>query len=139
VTRNNANLGEFARYAAVSAVGFAVDFVTLWILSSRLQIPTVGAVTMSFLLGGVCVYLLSLRYVFAFRRLGNVVIESTSFIALGLVGLAANLAIVSFCTEYLQLAIMLSKLFASGVTLVLNYVLRRITLFSPQTADPPIL
>jgi putative flippase GtrA len=125
------NLREVLLYSAVSAAGFAFDYSVLWLLTSQLNIHYLLATGIAFLVGGVVVYALSLQFVFKYRRIRNFAAESSSFIALGLVGLALNAAIVALGVAEFHLPVLIAKLGASALTLLVNYVLRKIALFAP--------
>ena len=133
-TSFNDRLREMVRYACVSAAGFAADLATLWLLAIQLGVYYLAAAAVGFVIGGLVVYVLSIRFVFNYRRLSSVSVESTTFVALGLIGLVANTGIIFIGVNHLGIDLLPAKLAASSATLFINYALRRLTLFSPPTA-----
>jgi putative flippase GtrA len=123
---------EAAGYALVSAVAFAADLACL-IVASR-YVHYLIAATLSFLLGGFIAYALSVRYVFRQRRIANRPVEATAFVALGLVGLAVNVAVIGVAVGEWQLPLVAAKLLAGCGTFASNFVLRRWALFSQAGA-----
>lgn len=122
---------EVTRYAFVSSVGFAADVATLWLLAVYLSIHYLASAAIGFIIGGFIVYALSIRYVFRFRRLSSVSIESTTFVAIGIVGLAVNTGAIFIAVNFAGIELLSAKLIASSMTLLINYLLRKFALFSP--------
>jgi putative flippase GtrA len=127
-------VGEPIRYATVSLIGFILDFFTIWLLTTTLHMHFAVAAAVGFMLGSWCVYWLSVRLVFGYRRLTSVVVESSTFIAIGMVGLVANVALISMLVTTGDLHVLIAKPIASAITLLLNYALRKFALFSPKAA-----
>ena len=122
---------EAFSYAAVSGVAFACDFATLAFLVQILNWHYLAAASAAFMVGAVVAYLLSVRYVFRFRRIEDRRVEFVGFAAIGAVGLAVNACVIFAGVEWLHLHYLLAKVLAGGLTFVLNYVVRRVTLFTP--------
>jgi putative flippase GtrA len=122
---------EVLAYGAASAAAFACDFGTLAFLVQVLHWHYLVAATAAFLVGAVVAYLLSVRYVFRFRRINDRRVEFAGFAAIGAVGLAVNAGAMFAGVEWLGLHYLVAKVVAGGVTFVLNYVARRLALFTP--------
>lgn len=125
---------EVVSYAAVSAIAFACDLGTLMLLVQVLHWHYLVAASAAFIVGALVAYLLSVRYVFRFRRIDDRRVEFAGFAAIGAIGLAANAGVMFAGVEWLQLHYLLAKVLAGGLTFVLNYVVRRVTLFTPLQA-----
>ena len=77
-----------------------------------------------------------MRYVFRFRRIEDRRVEFAGFAAIGpRFGLAVNTGVMFAGIEWLRLHYLLAKVLAGGFTFVLNYVVRRVTLFTPLQAS----
>lgn len=119
---------EAVGYAAASAVAFAVDLGVL--LFAAKYMHYLVAASLSFLLGGLVAYALSVRFVFRHRRVDNRHLEATAFLALGLAGLVVNGVVIHFAVGRWALPLALAKVMAGVGTFVSNFVLRRWALFS---------
>ena len=128
----NTVVQEAIRYAAVSACGLIIDITVLFILVHYLSWWYVVAAATSFLVGLVFGYLLSITLVFKYRRLKDQRIEFASFAGIGVVGVAINVAVISFGVNILGLHYLIAKCGAAGFTFDGNFVLRRQFLFVPR-------
>lgn len=126
---------ELISYAAVSAIAFACDVGTLAFLVQVLHWHYLVAASVAFVVGALVAYLLSVRYVFRFRRIDDRRLEFAGFAAIGAIGLAVNAGVMFAGVEWLHLHYLLAKILAGGFTFVLNYVVRRVTLFTPLQAS----
>lgn len=126
-------LSELFRYGMVSGVALIIDFGCLLLLAQLFHYLL--AATLSFILGGVVAYFLSVRFVFQHRKLDQVATELSLFIALGLVGLIINAAIISMSVSYWSLSIPFAKILAANGTFTSNFILRKWLLFTAARAD----
>ena len=126
---------EVVSYAAVSAIAFAFDFGTLAFLVQVLHWHYLVAASAAFMAGAIVAYLLSVRYVFRFRRIEDRRVEFAGFAAIGAIGLAVNTSVMFAGVEWLGLHYLVAKVLAGGLTFVFNYVVRRVTLFTPLEAS----
>ena len=126
---------EVALYTAPMGVAFAVDLAVLAALVELAAVPYLAAAAAGFVAGGLVAYLLSVRFIFRFRRVQDRSLEAATFVALGLIGLVVNLGGMWLGVEMLGLHYLLAKIAAAGLSFVTNYGLRRLTLFT-QFTDP---
>ncbi len=122
---------ELLRYGLVSAVALVVDAGLLSWLHYRLGIHYQVAAATSFILGGVVAYFLSIRFVFRHRRFTSHAVEAPTFILLGVVGLGVNALIIGMLVGNFSLPVFTAKICAAGVTFCVNFVSRKLLLFSP--------
>lgn len=120
--------GELLRYGMVSVAALAVDFCCLLLLAQFVHYLV--ATSLSFTLGGIVAYLLSVRFVFEQRRLRCASAELGAFVALGLVGLAVNATIMTMAVDYWALSLVYGKILAAGATFTCNFILRKRLLFT---------
>jgi len=125
---------EAARYAVASAVALAVDGGLLLALTRYAGWDYRVAGTASFLAGASVAYALSVRFVFSAHRLHNRGLEFTSFVALGLVGVALNLLVLSVTVGRLGMDLVYAKALAACCTFIANFALRRQLLFRAGAA-----
>jgi putative flippase GtrA len=121
-------IAELLRYGMVSGVALVVDFCTLLLLAEHMHYLL--AASLSFVLGGLVAYYLSIKYVFGQRKLNNMAGELSLFIGLGLVGLALNAAIISVAVGQCAWPLATAKMLAAGGTFTCNFTLRKWLLFT---------
>ena len=121
---------EFGGYGLASVAAFGVDLGLLTLLVKVAGWHYLVASAVSFVAGGVFLYVLSTRFVFQFRRAENRALELSYFIGLGVVGLVINIAAIRFAFDGLGLDLFGSKLCAAACTFGANFLLRRYFLFS---------
>lgn len=125
---------ELSLYTLVSAVALAIDFLLLLQLAKHLHYLV--AATISFLCGCATHYTLSVRYVFKTRRLiARQQAERVLYVAAGIAGLMVNWVIISLGIEWLGISLVLAKILASGVSFLTGYLIRKVYLFSHQSAE----
>jgi putative flippase GtrA len=122
---------EVVRYAAISAVAFVFDLALLTLLAQRLGVHYLVAASISFLVGGVVAYFLSVRFVFRFRRVQTRSLEGATFVALGLAGLAVNIVVMALLVGNAGTSIVAAKVVAAAGTFGVNFLLRKFVLFTP--------
>jgi putative flippase GtrA len=127
-------LCEAALYAAASAVAFVVDYGVLLALTHYAGWHYLAAATLSFVLGATVAYVLSVRFVFHAHRLHNRKLEFTSFVLLGLVGVAINLLVLYIMTGRLGIDVAYAKPVVACFTFGANFALRRQLLFRTGAA-----
>ena len=124
---------EVVLYTIAMGTAFAVDLATLVALVEVAAVPYLGAAAIGFVAGGLVAYLLSVRFIFRYRRVQDRRIEAVTFIALGLIGLVVNLGGMWLGVEVLSLHYVVAKVAAAGLSFVTNYGLRRLMLFTEFT------
>jgi putative flippase GtrA len=120
---------EAMRYAAVSACAFIVDIAVLFVLVHYFSWWYLAASTVSFLVGLVVGYVLSVVVVFEYRRLQDRRIEFASFAGIGVVGVAINAAVIFIGVKFLSMHYLIAKCGAAGFTFLWNFGARRQLLF----------
>jgi putative flippase GtrA len=126
-----ARLAELPQYFLVSCGALAADSMVLLLLNREFAVPYLPAATISFILGGVVAYQLSIRFVW--HTTTATTYEASLFLLLGVAGLAIN-AVIMFCMiSELHVALLLSKAAAAGCTFICNYLLRRRLVFPNAT------
>jgi putative flippase GtrA len=128
VTRES--LVEAFKYGLGSVGAFAADVGLLTLLVSGLGVHYVLAAAISFVVGGVVLYLLSVRFVFRYRRITDARVEMSFFVALGAVGLVVQTVVMAAAVRELHAHYLVAKLMSAGCTFLVNFGLRRSLLFS---------
>jgi putative flippase GtrA len=125
---------EAAKYAAASAVALVVDTALLLALTRYAGWYYLLAAAVSFLAGATVAYVLSVRFVFHAHRLHSRGLEFTSFVLLGLVGVALNSLVLFVAVGRLGIDLLYAKAVAAGFTFVANFALRRQLLFRARAS-----
>ena len=126
---------EVGIYGAASIAALGTDMGLLALLVSVGHIHYLTAATISFISGGVVLYVVSVKVVFRHRRVTHHALELSYFIALGVVGLIVNAGVVWFAVEWGHLHFLVGKTIAAGCTFGVNFILRRQFLFTPTTTS----
>lgn len=119
------------RYGFASIAALATDWGGLAALS-RLGMDYRLAATISFLLGLVVVYALTVGVVFSGRRKASPRAEMLVFLGTGLAGLALNFALIYGFVEYAGLKPEWAKAPTVLFVFAFNFLSRRALLFSPE-------
>ncbi len=125
---------EFLRYGAASAIALFVDFATLVLLTEFAGIHYLASAAVGFSLGILVTYFLSVRWVFASRRLASVPAESAVFLLIGIAGLAINHVAMFGLTEAAHLPYAVSKVGSAGLVFTFNFIARKTVLFRVSAA-----
>jgi putative flippase GtrA len=121
---------EFAKYIVASGAALAVDVGFLYLLTDIFGIHYLFSATISFSLGILCVYLLSISWVFDKRRLSDNRIELLVFAFIGIVGLGINALGLYLLTGMAGFFYLYSKAFTIILVFSWNFGARKIALFS---------
>jgi putative flippase GtrA len=122
---------EVCFYGAASVAALAVDIGALQLLTAVFELHYLLAATISFVAGGVVLYAMSVTFVFKFRRIESRALELSVFLALGLVGLIVNSAVIYVAVVTWHVPVLAGKLVAAAFTFSTNFMLRRFVVFAP--------
>lgn len=127
---------ELLLYTAVSALAWLVDVAVLFFAAMQLNMPHYLAAATGYTVGLMVHYVLSVRYVFVYRRMaGQWRTELVLYFLTGLLGIALSAGIVHVGSLF-GLPLIVSKLIATGVTFVVVFAVRKITLFTMAEHGP---
>lgn len=121
---------EFVRYGLASGVALAADFGTLVVLTELFGVHYLTSAAAGFALGVAIAYGLSVRWVFARRRLASISAERVIFLAVGAAGLVLNHAVMQGLTEGALLPYAVSKSCSAALVFGFNFTLRKALLFT---------
>ena len=121
-------LEQIVKFGVVGVIATVLDFGMMNILYYGLGFPVVVANTGGFVVGVIFNYLASMRYVFAHKEGMSRTREFATFLVLSIIGLLISDGIVWLLAEQAGLEANLSKIFATCVTMVYNFVSRKLFL-----------
>ena len=123
---------EAAGYAVASACALLLDMSLLYCLVQYGHLGYELAACISFMCGAVVAYRISIAIAFREHRLRDRRAEFASFVAIGLIGLAVNAAVMYAAVTGMGLPVMAAKCTAAGFTFTCNFFCRRQLLFVPR-------
>ncbi len=126
-------LRELARYFVASAIALGVD-TGLYALGLRLHLGYPLAAILGFLGGLAVAYLISVRWAFRTRRLGDARVEFIVFAVIGVLGLLLTESLLWLQIDVLAFGALPAKLAASCGVFFFNFGARKFVLFK---AIPP--
>ena len=130
-------LAELARYFVASAVALGVD-TGLYALALRLQWRYALAAILGFLGGIAVAYLISVRWAFRTRRLGDARVEFAMFASIGLLGLLLTEALLWLQIDVLGFGPLPAKLAAACGVFFFNFGARKLVLFRASPSSPSL-
>ena len=121
--------GEFLKYVIGGGSAYTIDFLLLIILTEVFGVPVLVSAAVSFLIGLIIIYLLSIKWIFQNRIRKNTYQEFFIFSFIGIIGLFINetLIWVSLLTETLHYTI--AKIISAGLVFIWNFSARKLLLF----------
>ena len=123
------SLIQFFRYAFVGAIASFVDWGVLWSVE-WLGLHYLLAAIVSFFAGLATNFFLSKKLVFnAQKARVSSFLEFVSYGAIGAIGLLLTLGIMYALTEWAMFHFMISKIIATALVLIWNFLARKILLY----------
>ncbi len=125
-----ASTGEFQRYLAASVVALGCDLGLLFALTQYGGVHYLTSATISYCAGAILHYVISIKLVFRDRSVTNRRLEFIGFFAVGLLGLGATQLVLKVAVDGFGLSYMIGKVIAIAVSFTLNFVVRKVMLFT---------
>lgn len=122
--------GEGLRYVLASALALMIDFGLYVGLIRAADVNYLVAAPLGFACGLATIYLLSVRWVFGYRRLADRRSEFALFALIGLAGMALNQGIIYTAVQLMPGWYEIAKLISAGVVFCFNFIFRKLLLFS---------
>jgi putative flippase GtrA len=123
-------LQEGIRYFGASALALGIDTATLAGLVYVAGVHYLLAAPLAFAAGLVLIYLLSVRWVFAERRLADRRIEFAIFVLIGLAGMGINELILYIGVDRFGLSPVQAKIPSAALVFCFNFATRKLLLFT---------
>ncbi|NDP20696.1 MAG: GtrA family protein [Paludibacter sp.] len=123
---------QLFRYTQVGGIAFIVDFGLLLLLTEYFNVHYLISAGISFLIGLLLNYYLSIKWVFTIRTFEKKWIELLFFSLIGLIGLGLNEFLLWVFTDILLLYYLISKFFTSFIVYFWNFFVRKFLLFTSK-------
>lgn len=121
-------VAQFMKFGVVGAVAFVIDYGLLALLTEAFGLNYLVSATVSFIASVVFNYAASMRYVFTHKEGMSRRREFVIFVILSVVGLGINNACMWAGVELFGIHYLLTKIAATAIVMVWNFVTRKIFL-----------
>lgn len=119
---------QIMKFGVVGFLCFFIDYGLMILFTEAFHINYLISAALSFSISTIVNYSLSMRYVFKSKKDANKVNEFILFVVLSVIGLGVNEAAMWIAVEGLGIHYMISKIGATAVVMVFNFVTRKIFL-----------
>lgn len=123
---------QLIRYLFAGGVAFIVDVSILYVLTEFAHIHYMISSTISFTIGLIISYLISILWVFNEKRIEKKTVELTVFAAIGGVGLILTSSFMWFFTSILLLHYLFSKILTTAIVFLWNFLAKKRILFTKK-------
>ena len=126
------NRNEFVKYLIGGGSAYTVDFFLLIFMTEFLGVPVLISAAVSFIIGLIIIYILSIKWIFENRIQNNSYQEFFIFSFIGIIGLLINETLIwaSISTEYVHYTV--AKIMSAGLVFIWNFSARKFILFRSE-------
>lgn len=121
-------IAQFMKFGVVGVIAFAIDYGLLALLTELFGVNYLVSATISFTASVVFNYVASMRYVFTHKEGMSKRREFIIFVVLSVIGLLINNGCMWAGVELLGVHYLLTKIVATAIVMVWNFVTRKIFL-----------
>ncbi|MGC3976864.1 MAG: GtrA family protein [Paludibacteraceae bacterium] len=124
---------QLIRYFVSGGVAFLVDFSLLFILTEKAGLYYLLSTVISFSIGLLITYLLSIRWIFDNRKYKDKRVELLIFILIGITGLLLTSLLMWLFTDKWQVYYLFSKFFTTIIVFLWNFIMKKLILFPKRS------
>ena len=121
-------ISQFMKFGVVGVIAFVIDYGLLALLTELFGINYLVSATISFTASVVFNYVASMRYVFTHKEGMSRRREFVIFVVLSVIGLLINNGCMWAGVELLGVHYLLTKIVATAIVMIWNFVTRKIFL-----------
>ncbi len=118
-------IDQILKFGVVGGLAFLIDYVLLYALTEFVGIHYLISSVISFTVSLIFNYILSIKWVFDVTK-KQTVKEITIFVILSVIGLGINQVVMYVGSDLLNIYYMLTKIIATAIVMVWNFVTRKI-------------
>ena len=119
---------QIFKFLIVGCIATVIDFVFLYIFKELVDLSVVIANTLSFCISVVYNYIASVIWVFDVNKNKDSKKQFLIFIIFSVIGLILSDIIISFATDNLKIHYMISKVIATVIVMIFNFITRKMFL-----------
>lgn len=119
---------QIIKFGFVGGSAFLIDYGVLFVLTELFGIYYLVSSMISFALSVIYNYILSVKWVFDVKGSRSKGQEFTVFLVLSIIGLGINQIVMWLTVEKLRIYYMISKIGATAIVMVYNFVTRKLFL-----------
>lgn len=119
---------QIFKFGIVGVIATIIDFLFLFIFKELCHLDTILSNTLSFSISVIYNYIASVKWVFNINKNKNKKKTFITFIIFSVIGLLINDLIMHFCIDKLNIYYMLSKIIATVIVMVFNFITRKLFL-----------
>ena len=123
---NNKLFAQIIKFGFVGGTSFLIDAGILFLLTEFCGIHYLLSGAISFTASVIYNYMLSIKWVFDAKKDVNKVQELAVFIGLSVIGLGLNQLLMWLFVDIFHIYYMLSKIIATAIVMVYNFVTRKL-------------
>lgn len=120
---------QFGRSIVVGAFSTVIDVGILYVLTEHFKLYYITSATISFTAGVASNYAISIFWVFSKNKIKNRWVDFGVYTLLSLIGLFLNNGLLYAFTEYLGIYYLVSKLIATLIVFIWNFLSRKLILY----------
>ena len=124
----NKLVNKIIKFSIVGGIATIIDFACLYIFKEFLNFNIIFANTLSFIISVTYNYIASITWVFDVNKNKNKNVQLILFIVFSVVGLIINNVILYILTDKLNIYYLISKVIATIIVMIFNFVTRKIFL-----------
>lgn len=121
-------LEQIMRFGIVGVIAFVIDYAVLLLLTEVVGIHYLVSSAVAFLVSVIFNYILSVAFVFETDKSRSKGTEFGLFAVMSAGGLGINQVVMWLLSDWLRIPYQLSKLVATGVVMVYNFITRKLFL-----------
>ena len=118
-------INQILKFGIVGVIATIIDFAVLYILTEFIHIHYLVSSIISFTVSVIFNYILSIKWVFEVNH-KQTKKDFILFVVLSVIGLGINELIMYLMVDKLGIHYMFTKIFATGVVMVYNFITRKI-------------
>ena len=123
-------IDQLPRYSIVSAIAYAADILTLFVLTDVLGVFYLSSAAIAYILGTAINYGLSVTLVFNKRRMDSRTREFLVFALVGVTGLGITELLIWLMVDYASTHYLLAKIVSTSFIFLAKFIVRKYLLFS---------
>ena len=117
-------INQVIKFGIVGVIATIIDFVVLYILTDFLDVHYLISSIISFTVSVIFNYIYSIKWVFKINH-KQTKKDFITFVILSIIGLCINELILYVMVDKLSLYYMISKIFATSIVMIYNFITRK--------------